>query len=1355
MTTPRTRDNGRPPTPGSPPARAGEACPACGAAADPLGSLNELLPLILDNMGDGLVVADEHGKLVFFNPAAERVLGLGVTDAPLDEWSQTYGVYHPITGQLYPSQDLPLARALRGEEANQVELFIRHADLPAGAHVSVTARPLRDADGRIRGGVAVVRDITTSKKLEQQLSLKTLLVQALMDHVPDTIYFKDVNGRYIRINRALCREFGLANPTAAANKTDADFYHPDYAEETRHAEREILRTGEPLLNREVKQKWRDGRERWVSITRMPLKDDDGHLVGTFGIARDVTEHIHAVNALQESERRFRDLFNRSPDGIFVETYDGVILDVNPAACRLHNMGRDELVGHNILEFLPESERERAVAGLRRMIRGEREHVESLTWPRTESPGLPAGSAGRWGEPIPVELMSSRVDYGGIPAQLLHVRDIRLRRRQEEQLHKLSRAVDQIADAVLITDKQGLIQYVNPAFEQMTGYDRADVFGNTPRVVKSGHHDRDFYHRLWATILSGRNFRAVITNRKKDGELFYADTTITPLKDQGGNVTHFVASWKDITESKHAQDELHRSQERFALAVQGSNDGIWDWDLTHDEVYFSPRWKNMLGYEDHEIFNKSSEWSSRIHPDDVHRTLGVLNTYLDGNLPGYEIEHRLRHKDGSYRWILSRGVAFRDADGKPYRMAGSHTDITRLKETEAELRHARDVAEEASRAKSQFLANVSHEVRTPLNGILGMTQLALETLLTAEQRDYLLTTKASVDLLLGVINDILDFSKIEAGKLDLDPHEFSLRHELGATLKSLAVRAHGKGLELGYRVTEDVPDALVGDWLRLRQVVVNLVGNAVKFTEEGEVIVRVTQEQSALRRRGEAANGEPPEGAPCHLHFQVRDSGIGIPPEKQRVIFEPFTQGDGSTTRKYGGTGLGLSISDKLVQLMGGRLWVESAPGRGSTFHFTVPLRPAPGAAPPPAPRRELDQRRALIVDDSAAEGAILAEILEEWGAAADAATSGARAAAALEDARAAGSPYELLLIDTMMPGLSGIAFAERVLRSGNVPAVVLMLTTTDRADLRDRCRELRLPSQVVKPVNPAELLPAIRTAFAHARGEPIPAPPVEPAAGGRPGPRRRLRLLVAEDNSVNQKLMRALLQKEGHTLVVVATGTEAVEAARRGRFDAILMDVQMPEMDGLEATARIRDAEAGTGRRVPIIAMTAHAMIGDRERCLQAGMDGYLAKPLDARLLSQTLGELADGPEPAAPPEPDGKKVIDREASLARVGRDEELLGTLIELFEAESLAWLEDVRRAAAAGDAVKLRRAAHTLKGAAASFGAEETCAAAQHLEEMGRRARLDGAEVALAELESALTRLRGALPGLRGARSEETEP
>jgi PAS domain S-box-containing protein len=1079
MSVPRTLDNGQHPSSTPLPPRAATPPELLRAQA-------ELLPLILDNMGDGLAVADEHGRLVLFNPAAERMLGIGVTDAPPDEWSQRYGIFHPLTREPYPSHELPLARALRGEETNQVELYVRNPHLANGVYISVTARPLRDGDYRIRGGVAVFRDIT--------------------------------------------------------------------------------------------------------------------------------ERVNAVNALAESERRNREL---------------------------------------------------------------------------------------------------------------------------------SRAVDQIADAVLITDKQGLIQYVNPAFEQMTGFGRADVLGDTPRVVKSGLHDPEFYQRLWATILSGRNFRAVITNRKKDGELFYADTTITPLKDPAGNVTHFVASWKDITESKQAQDELHRSQERFALAVEGSNDGIWDWDLVRDEVYFSPRWKGMLGYEDHEIFNKPAEWTGRIHPDDVRRTLGALHAYLDGVQPGFEVEHRLRHKDGGYRWVLTRGAAFYDAEGRPYRMAGSHTDITRSKEVEEKLRHAIEVAEEASRAKSQFLANVSHELRTPLHGILGMTQLALETSLTAEQRDYLTTTKNSVDALLVVINDILDFSKMEAGKLSLDPHEFRLRDALGTTLKTLAVRAHAKGLELGYRVTQDVPDALVGDWPRLRQVVVNLVGNAIKFTEKGEVAVRVTREQSGL--------SDAAEDAVCHLHVQVRDSGIGIAPEKQRAIFEPFVQADGTTTRKYGGTGLGLSISDKLVELMGGRLWVESAPGAGSTFHFTAPLPRAAPEAAVAAGKRELEQCRVLVVDDSAGERAIMAEILAEWGAAADAAASGAAAAEALEAASAEGSPYELLLIDALMPGLTGLDFAAGVLRSEIVPAVVLLVPTADRADVRERCRRLGLPAQVAKPVNPAELLPAIRTAFGHARGEFL----VVEGREGHPSPARaeeravacrRLHLLVAEDNSVNQKLMRCLLQKGGHTLVLAATGKEAVAAWRREKFDAILMDVMMPEMDGLEATALVRAAEAGNGRHVPIIAMTAHAMAGDRERCLQAGMDGYLAKPLDAQLLSRTLADIA-GDDSHPRRDPPAAQLFDRESALVRVGGDTDLLASLVELFLADAPGWMAGARRAAAARDGPALRRAAHTLKGSASNFGAEEFCAAALRVEEMGRRGELAGAEVALDEMEIALTRLRAALPALLG--------
>jgi PAS domain S-box-containing protein len=781
-------------------------------------------------------------------------------------------------------------------------------------------------------------------------------------------------------------------------------------------------------------------------------------------------------------------------------------------------------------------------------------------------------------------------------------DSTARQRTEEQLLKLSRAVEQTADGIFITDRAGIIEYVNPAFEQMTGYTSAEALGKTPSILKSDRHDYYFFRRLWETILGGHTFRAVLTNRKKSGVLFYVDQTITPLKDAVGRITHFVSTCKDISDSKAAEEELHRSRERFALAVQGSKDGIWDWDMRTDEVYYSPRWKAMLGYADHEIRNHFSEWQNRLHPEDHQRALATVKEYVEGEIPEYELEHRLRHKNGSYRWILARGVAFRDADGKPYRMAGSHTDITERKRALAELRQAKEAAEDASRAKSQFVANVSHELRTPLNGILGMTQLLLETPLSAEQREYLTTVQVSVDSLLAVISDVLDFSKIEADRLELDPAEFSLRPVLADSLKPLAVRALAKGLELTYEVADDVPDRLLGDWPRLRQVILNLVGNAIKFTERGSVLARIDAAQLAER--------EDSYDPRVTLRCSVRDTGIGIPEEKQRAIFEPFTQADGSMTRKYGGTGLGLTISDKLVRLMGGTLHVDSAPGGGSTFHFTATL----------------------------------------W--------------------------------------------------------------------------------------------------LAQNQGTPTAAPsaPSLGAAAVRP-----LHLLLVEDNNVNQKVAACLLRKQGHSFTLAQNGAEALEVLGQEEFDAVLMDVQMPGMDGLEATRQIRARETEGSRRLPIIAMTAHVMKGDRERCLSAGMDAYLPKPVDLLELSRVLAEVTrssalsekesvkrNGQEHPSPVAPVGEPVLDRQEALARVGGDEQLLSELIRIFATDAPRWLADVRTAIHCSDAQLLRRAAHTIKGAASSLGAMQTRTAAAHLEELGRASRWDGADVACTELEQALARL-----------------
>jgi PAS domain S-box-containing protein len=950
-----------------------------------------------------------------------------------------------------------------------------------------------------------------------------------------------------------------------------------------------------------------------------------------------------------------------------------------------------------------------------------------------------------------------LDDSGLARRVVGVNlDITARKQAEEELQKLSQAVEQSPASVVITDLRGKIEYVNPKFSEVTGYTFDEALGRNPRILKSGRTAPEVYQELWQTITSGKEWRGEFQNKKKSGEIYWESANISPIRSADGSIACYLAVKEDITARREMEDNIREKEARFRGYFEHSQVGMAITSPTKGWIAVNDQLQKMLGYSLDELRLKT--WADLTYPDDLEADLKQFERMLANEIDDYALEKRFVRKDGQLVFTDLSVACIRNDTGDVMDVLASFQDITERKRMEEDLQaqvreldeaqsamlnmmedlnEERAKAESATQAKSDFLANMSHEIRTPMNAVIGMAHLALKTDLSPKQEDYLSKIQSSANALLGIINDILDFSKIEAGKLDIEAVDFNLEDVLENLGGLVTVKTQEKkDLEVLFDTGADVPRFLVGDPLRLGQVLLNLSGNAVKFTEKGEIVV-ATQVKSREEDRLE-------------LQFTVSDTGIGLTEEQIGKLFQSFSQADTSTTRQYGGTGLGLTISKRLVEMMGGEIWVESLAGQGSQFHFTVVFGlGAEKARRHFVPETDLRGLRVLVVDDNATSRTIFKEMLESFTFEVCLAASGAEALGELEAAD--DRPFDLVLMDWKMPGMDGIEASRRIKshRGLSKKPAIIMVTAYGREEVMGLAEKAGLEGFLLKPVNASVLFDAVMEAVggkAHAGERKRPADEGVAALAQIAG----TRILLVEDNEINQQVAREILEGAGLKVALADNGLAGVNAVKTGTYDAVLMDVQMPVMDGHTATREIRAwedkreaeiakpegnaSEARSARvpHIPIIAMTAHAMAGDAEKSFAAGMNGHVTKPIDPDQLFAELMKwitpdgkaAADLPASAVAPEnrraaetdlPDTLAGFDLADGLQRLQGNRALYRKLILQFAESCRAGLGQIQKAIEGRDPGEIMQQAHSIKGSAGNLAAKDVQAAAMALEHL----------------------------------------
>jgi len=1174
---------------------------------------------------------------------------------------------------------------------------------------------------------AFARDITERKAAEEALRESEGRFRLFVEHAPAAIAMFDRNMRYLAASRRWLEDYRLA-PQEIIGRGHYEIF-PEIPDRWKEIHQRCL-AGAVEKCEEDPFPRADGTTDWVRWEIHPWRRSMGEVGGLILFSETITERKRAQEALRASEQRYRRFLERNAAGVIRNNMDGAIVDCNDAAARI--------LGYESAQEL-KTRRSKDLY----LIPGDRERTLALLREEKALVGYEFQFARKDGSPVWFLANMTLAEEDGreiIEATFIDNTD---RKRAEEALRGSEEQFRQLAETIrevffIATPDPPRLNYLSPAYEDICGRPRQEVYDRTEAWIDAVHaDDREQAIGIFTRVYQGDRAKAEYRVVRPDSSVRWISAQAFPVNDSEGRLTRVVGIAEDITERKQAEETIRKSEEKYRSLVSNIPDVVWTLSADGRFAFISPTIENVSGYAVDEIGEKGARlFIESIHPDDAERVKTALEALFSKNEP-YDVECRVRRKSGEWIWIHDRALATYERDGVLH-ADGLLSDVTIRKRAEEEMRKAKEAAEDANRAKSQFLANMSHEIRTPMNGVIGMAGLLLDTELTPEQRQYAGIVRSSGEALLTVINDILDFSRVEARKLVLEAVDFDLLAPLQYATDLLAVKARQKGLEITCQVRPGTPTLLRGDPGRLRQVLVNLLANSVKFTHSGEVAIGVGLETES-------------EGT-VTLRFTVRDTGIGFRQDKTAAIFAPFVQADGSTTRRYGGTGLGLAISKQLVEMMGGRIGAESAEGKGSTFWFTAVFekQPQPFAPPTVAPPG-LGAAKVLVVDDNATNRSLTVNLLRSWGCHSEAATNTNSAVVAMREAARSANPFRLALLDMSLPGMDGAQLGQRIAADPELrgTALVLMTSVGERTDLA-RLRELGFSAQVSKPIWESRLREALAAAVGEKR--------VEVAASSE-GIRKQTgalsavskgRILVAEDNPTNQAVVKAMLEKFGYCADVVEDGAAALLALQLADYDLVLMDCLMPEMDGYEATRRIRVRGAGIRNPdVPIIALTAAAISGDREKCIAAGMSDYLAKPIEPEQLAEVLRKWAATPpggREVSPPDSHSAEeqtaVFNEAEFLTRLMADKVLARTVIAGFLNDVPKQLDSLRKWIEQGDAARAGIQAHTLKGAAATVSAGALRAAAVEMQEAANSDGLGRTKALLPRLEAEFKRLEDTL-------------